>query len=101
MEETIVKLMDLENEVNQDIDELIKLKAEIVETINQVDDPIYQLVLQMRYIDRKTWEEVAIGLGYDTRYTMKLHGRALKEIDDILKEDTKRHRKTPNECDIL
>ena len=42
MEDTMVKLMDLENEINDDIDELIDLKKEIQETINQVDDPICQ-----------------------------------------------------------
>jgi len=83
MEETIVRLIDLENEVNEDIDELIKLKSEIEETINQVDDPVYQLILQMRYIDRKTWEEVARNVGYDRRTIFRIHGKALKEIEKI------------------
>lgn len=91
MEETIVKLIDLENEVNEDIDELIKLKAQIMETINQVDDPIYQLILQMRYTEGKTWEEVARGLGYDKRWVLRLHGKALKEIDEKMKHATKSH----------
>lgn len=83
MEEIIVKLVDLENEVNEDIDQLIKLKAEIVETINEVDDPIYQLVLQIRYIDGKTWEEVAKSIGYDRRTIFRIHGKALKEIEKL------------------
>lgn len=83
MEEIIVKLVDLENEVNEDIDQLIKLKAEIVETINKVDDPIYQLVLQIRYIDGKTWEEVAKSIGYDRRTIFRIHGKALKEIEKL------------------
>lgn len=83
MEEIIVKLVDLEKEVNEDIDQLIKLKAEIVETINKVDDPIYQLVLQIRYIDGKTWEEVAKSIGYDRRTIFRIHGKALKEIEKL------------------
>jgi DNA-directed RNA polymerase specialized sigma subunit len=88
MEETIVKLMDLENEVNKDIDELIKLKGEIIETINQVDDPIYQLILERRYVEGKTWEEIAAGLGYDRSTVWRNHGKALKEIFKILNNAT-------------
>ncbi len=98
MESAIVKLVDLSHEINDDIDKLIDLRAEIKETINKVGDFRYKLVLEMRYINNKDWDEVSETLKYDTRYTMKLHGRALKVIDEILQEDTKRHRKTPKEC---
>ena len=101
MEDATVKLIDLSHEINDDIDRLIDLKKEILNTINELDDFRYKLILEMRYINAKDWDEVARNLGYDTRYTIKLHGKALKEIDEVLKEDTKRHRKTPSECDIL
>jgi len=101
MEEATIKLIDLSHEINDDIDRLIDLKKEILNVINEIDDFRYKLLLEMRYINCKDWDEVANTLGYDTRYILKLHGRALKEIDEILKEDTKRHRKTPGECDIL
>ena len=101
MEEATIKLIDLSHEINDDIDRLIDLKKEILNVINEIDDFRYRLLLEMRYINCKDWDEVAKILGYDTRYILKLHGRALKEIDEILQEDTKRHRKTPSECDIL
>jgi DNA-directed RNA polymerase specialized sigma subunit len=101
MEEATIKLIDLSHEINDDIDRLIDLKKEILNVINEIDDFRYKLLLEMRYINCKDWDEVAKILGYDTRYILKLHGRALKEIDEILQEDTKRHRKTPGECDIL
>lgn len=91
MEDATVKLIDLSNEINQDIDLLVDLKKEIIETINKVDDFRYRLILEMRYVNDKDWIEVANSLGYDTRYIMKLHGRALIEINELLKEDTKRH----------
>lgn len=88
MEETMVRLIDLENEVNEDIDKLIKLRAEIVETINEVDDPIYQLILLMRYIEGKPWEDIAVGLGYDRSTVWRNHGKALKEIFKIINNAT-------------
>ncbi len=89
MENTIVKIMDLEREVNDEIDKLINLKQEILETISLVDDPMAQLLLEMRYINRRTWGEIAEELGYSDRGIHKIHGRALKEIDEIRKKCSK------------
>lgn len=98
MEAATVKLIDLSHEINDDIDQLIDLKKEILDTINSVKDTSYQLLLEMRYINNKGWDEVAMCMGYDRRWVMRLHGRALKEIDKILKEATKSHRKPHNKC---
>ena len=54
MEDVLVRLMDLENEVNIDIDRLISLKKEIIETITQVDDYNLRLDLALRYINQKS-----------------------------------------------
>jgi DNA-directed RNA polymerase specialized sigma subunit len=84
MEDVLVRLMDLENEVNIDIDRLISLKKEIIETINQVDDYTLRLVLAMRYINHKSWEDIADDLLYDVRTIYRFHKQGLKEIEKIL-----------------
>jgi len=66
-----VRILD-EKEINEDIDRLVDLKADIIETISQVDDPTGQLLLEMRYINGKTWEEVAMDLGFDRRWVLRL-----------------------------
>ena len=91
MEDATVKLIDLNYEINEDIDRLVDLKREIVKIIGQVEDVSFQLLLEMRYINNKSWDDVARDMGYDKRWIMRLHGRALKEIDEILKEATKSH----------
>lgn len=85
MEDATVKLIDLCHEINEDIDDLITLKAEILEVTNKLKDPVSQLLLQMRYFQGKTWEDVAFELGYNNRTVFKIHGKALKEIEKILK----------------
>ena len=100
-EENNVKLIDLKHKTNEMTDRYVDLRTEIMGTIHQLEEMNYQLLLRMRYISRKSWDEIAASLGYDKRYIMKLHARALKKIDAILKEDTKRHRKTPGECGIV
>ena len=81
MESTIVKVIDLENEINADFVRLIDLKKEIQDTINKMEDINYQLLLEMRYINGKNWEEIAQELKYNNRTVFKVHGKALKQFE--------------------
>ncbi len=77
MEDTIAKMVDLENEINEDIDALVDLKAEIMRRIKCVENTEYQTILELRYLCFKRWEFIAVELGYDLRYLYKLHDQAL------------------------
>lgn len=81
MEDIVMKIMDLENEINADIDSLIALKREIVSAIKAVPNLEYQTLLELRYLCFKPWEQIAVEMGYDLRYTHKLHKRALEECN--------------------
>jgi hypothetical protein len=91
MEDTIAKMVDLENEINADINTLVDLKREFVFIIKKISNPEYQTLLELRYLCFKTWEQIAVEMGYDLRYIHKLHGKALENCEINLKEDTKRH----------
>ena len=83
MESTIVKVIDLENEINADIDRLIDLKKNIQDTINKMEDINQQLLLELRYLSRKGWDEIAASMGYDPRTVYRMHGKALKEFEKM------------------
>lgn len=91
MESIIIKIISLENEINADIDYLIDLKSQIVNRIKHVENPEYQTLLELRYLCFKTWEQIAVEMGYDLRYLHKLHSQALINCSDFINEDTKRH----------
>ena len=80
MQDIIGKIIDLEDEINQDIDALVDLKREMVATIKAVADPECQTLLALRYLCFKTWEQIAVDMQYSTRNIYKLHDRAIKEI---------------------
>ena len=80
MEDTIVKIIDLENEINQDIDQLVDLKAEARRLINQVKEPDQQLVLELRYLCYRSGNEIMLELGCSEPTVYRLHGEALKKI---------------------
>ena len=67
MENVIVKIIDLENEINEDIDTLVDLKREIVGVIKRIDNPEYQTLLELRYLCFYSWEKVAVEMEYDLR----------------------------------
>ena len=79
MEDNIVKIIDLENEINKDIGTLVDLRREIVGVIKRISNPEYQTLLELRYLCFYSWEKVAVEMDYDLRYTHKLHRKALEQ----------------------
>ena len=80
MEGVIVKIIDLENEIDEEIDKLIDLKQEIVSLIKQVKNPEYQTLLELRYLCFRTWEQIAVEMSYDLSWVHRLHKKALRKI---------------------
>lgn len=77
---TVSKIIDLENEINEDIDELIDMKREIEACINNVSDLRLRVILAEKYINGKKWGRIADELHIEIRWIYKLHNRALKKI---------------------
>jgi len=92
MEDIIVKIVDLENEINQDIDDLVDLKREIVTIIKKIENPVYQTLLELRYLGFKSWEQIAVEMGYSLQHVFRMHKRALNKVTqkDESKCDKKR-----------
>ena len=79
-QDIIIKIIDLENEINDDIDSLIEIKREIMHAIKAVENIDCQLLLEMRYLSYHTWEQIAVDLGYCMDNVFKIHRRALDLI---------------------
>ena len=79
-ESVIVKIIDLENEINDDIDSLVDLKREIMGSIKKVKNIEYQILLELRYLCFKPWEQIAIEMECGIDNVFKLHRKALNFI---------------------
>jgi DNA-directed RNA polymerase specialized sigma24 family protein len=90
MENAIVRMVMLEQEINNDIDILYNLKTDIELLVLEIEDPLYRAIINQRYIKNKSWEEIAEALGYQVRWVLKLHNRALKEAEKILLKNQKK-----------
>ena len=80
MEDTICKMVDMENEINDDIDRLVDLKADIMRRVKCVENTEYQTLLELRYLCFKTWEQIAVAMGYNLRHVYRLHDEAVESI---------------------
>lgn len=86
IENMVMKILELEDEIRNDEAVLRDEKTEALERIGRIPDPECQTVLISRYFKNETWEEIAQSIFYTERWIYKPHGRALQELDAILKE---------------
>ena len=84
MDDVVVRLVELEELINKDIDKLVELREEAGNKINRISNDKYKIVLSMYYLSNKTFEDVAELTNMSFRWVHKLHGRALKEFEKIL-----------------
>ncbi|SFE60783.1 DUF1492 domain-containing protein [Succiniclasticum ruminis] len=80
-EETICKIVDLQNEINADIDSLVDLKRELRKTIESIPNVDYRTVLELRYLNFRKWEEIAVTMGYRLRNVHYIHDKAIEYLD--------------------
>lgn len=73
---------------DRQIEKLEQVRAEILQVIGQVEDNTLATLLTEYYVNDKTWEEVAVQIDKSWRWTMNLHGKALKAVEKILSNKT-------------
>ena len=87
MENGVVKLTAYEDEISADIERLISLKREISEVIDRVENPKRRAVLRFRYINYKSFEQIAVDMDMSYRNICYIHGKALRDVGKILEEN--------------
>ncbi len=80
MEDTICKIIDLEEDINRDIDALVDLKVEMTYAIKAVENVDERLVLEFRYLCYKSWEEIAVEMNWRVRHVYEVHTSALENF---------------------
>ena len=80
IERPMDKVLEIDVEINREIDEMQIARKEIRETLNQLEDESLKLLMEYRYIDGMTWEQIAVKMHYSYMQICRLHGRALKTI---------------------
>jgi hypothetical protein len=81
--EIVDKVIDLEGEILDNINELLDVQKEAHKIINAVEDETERLILQYYYIDRLEMDEIAAKIGYCPRQAYRIKKNALKKIKNM------------------
>ena len=76
-----IKVLEMEDQIHAEILELCRVKREVFETIDAVEDERYRTLLELRYRNYMTFEQVAVEMHYSWRQVMRLHAEALNVIE--------------------
>lgn len=79
-----VKLADLEAEIDADIDRYVNAKQEISSVLDGISDPDQLQVLHKRYVQYKTFEQIACDMNMTYRNVCYIHGKGLLAVREIM-----------------
>lgn len=81
----LMKICDREKELDKQLDTYTSMLTEAMAYIDKLTNPLQIQVIYLRYLQSKSWAEISIETGRDLRQVFRLHGRALAELDKIVK----------------
>lgn len=77
--ETVSKIVDLQNEINDQLKIYYK-KVRYIEKAIEKLPPREALLIRLRYLDQKRWEEICVEMNYSWRQIHYIHAEALKML---------------------
>lgn len=80
METNIIKIINLELEIDSEVQRLIDVKSDISKLIKRAENDEHRLILELRYLHLKKWGEIAQIMGYGVDNVYKIHRCALKKL---------------------
>ncbi len=81
LEDIMIKIMEYQNELCDDMERLVEIKKETKKAIDSVSNDEQRLVLEMRYLLYMRWEEIAVELEYTVEHIYRIHRCALHSMD--------------------
>ncbi len=84
IENRIVRILELEAELNVSIDRYVDLKRCVHSTLSHMWKMDHKLLLELRYINGLPWDTVAERMGISFQHAHKLHKVALNAFEKIL-----------------
>lgn len=81
LSEYAAQLDELLIELKEQMEKRIKIRREITEKIEAMQDETEKTVLRLRYIHWMRWEQIADRMGYSIRNITKIHGKALAHFE--------------------
>ncbi len=75
--ELVVKIVEVQEEINRQLQKSYELMAKIEKAIEKLPEREKYLI-RARYLDGKSWEQIAVDMNYSWRQVHRIHANALK-----------------------
>jgi len=82
-EDKICEIVDLEAQLQKDLKDIIAFKLELTKKINELSNIEHKLILNLRYLNFMSWEQIACEMNISFRWAMSLHKKALIEFEEM------------------
>lgn len=82
-EREIVKLIDLENEIDRLIDAYVDFKHRVIGQLHDLNNADQIKILYKRYVLGEKFEQIAVDLNFSIRNVYKIHVYGLQEFQKI------------------
>ena len=82
--QTVAIVLDLKNDIAAEVKRLVDKQREIELNIEKINDDRLEIILKYKYINGATFEQIAVQMGYSYRQICRLHGFALKKLQNVL-----------------
>lgn len=80
--DTLADIADLDNEIRQKIETLCEKQKKTARMFAGLSKPEYNAIMTDYYLNAYTWNKVADMNGYDVNNVYRIHGIALRELED-------------------
>lgn len=84
LEDSVIKIMEEEKELDEEIDRLVDLKRDIRDVISEVKAPDLRLVLEKRHLCFESWPQIGKEMGHTDRWAQVKHRMALMVVQQVL-----------------
>lgn len=85
VERAVLKIIEVEDSLKRDVEDLVELKKEIMQTIHSVSDVELQTLLEKRYLCFLSWEKIAVDMHYSIQHIFRMHDQVLSKVSDIMR----------------
>ena len=82
-ENNLVNMIDLDERAKKDKTAFLRLRTEVIDIINSLDDLKEREILISRYIYYEDWNRIAEKMNYSPRRIFYIHGNALKNFSKV------------------
>ena len=80
---TLERFKRLEEKIQSEIDRLLALKTEIIDTISRVDDDECRLILEKRFLNGQKYCDIAKDMYMSEKSVYRIQNKAFKKIVEI------------------